>query len=187
MPSLRFVGNYTCIQEVRVRVKNAHRPTVWVKPDGRPHNNMFHQHALLRVTLKSGEVYCVDATAAQFGWEETVVPWDQFLSTRCLAIRDTQPFGTAFKNSIRSAKRDHASMLFGSPGHALAVGVLMWSKMEGIDFNTMLKLPNARFEESRRRMNEVATNEMSRFVDQLKQDKKWTMVIERGEARLRVL
>lgn len=185
--SLRFVGHYTDIQEVSVRVKNARRPTVWVKPDGRPHNNMFHRHALLRVTLKSGEVYCVDPTAAQYGWEETVVPWDEFLATHCLAIRDTQPFGTEFKDAIKSAKRDHGIMFFGSIGHALAAGVLTWSKTEGIDFNTMLKLPNAGFEENRGRMIQFATMEMSRFLDQLKQDKKWAMIMECGEARLRVL
>ncbi|KAI1333021.1 hypothetical protein F5Y16DRAFT_414799 [Xylariaceae sp. FL0255] len=38
-------------------------------------SNMFRTRSVLRATLKSGEQFAVDISAAEFGWREFVAPW----------------------------------------------------------------------------------------------------------------
>ena len=52
-----------------------------------------YAHSVLRVTLGNGERYALDTTGAQYGWPETVTPWDLYCEVKVQSIKSIHPFG----------------------------------------------------------------------------------------------
>ncbi|KAI0012185.1 hypothetical protein F4779DRAFT_634728 [Xylariaceae sp. FL0662B] len=62
-------------------VKNVCRPTC-VVDQGTRMSNMFKHHSVIRATVYSGEQFAIDLTGAQFGWRETLAPWEAYKTHR---------------------------------------------------------------------------------------------------------
>jgi hypothetical protein len=52
-----------------------------------------YKHSILRVTTRAGERYALDMTGAQFGWTDSIIPWDLFADTRILSVDGIEAFG----------------------------------------------------------------------------------------------
>ncbi|KAL8824708.1 MAG: hypothetical protein Q9170_008068, partial [Blastenia crenularia] len=74
-------GLYISIEEFAFSVKNAKFHMRWFQGNGMSVVREY-RHLVLRVTGISGGQYALDMTGAQFGWWETVLPWDFYLATR---------------------------------------------------------------------------------------------------------
>ncbi len=57
-------------------------------------NNMdYISHEIIKVTLRSGEVFAVDITGAQYGYHEPVTPWTKYEQERIFcAISAVDPY-----------------------------------------------------------------------------------------------
>ena len=51
-------------------------------------------HEIMKVTLKSGEVYAIDITGAQHGYYDAVYLWDQYVQTRVQTAGEAMSFGS---------------------------------------------------------------------------------------------
>ncbi len=78
-------------------VKNPKRHLKMILPGGVPNCGPF-RHQLLQVTLKCGEMYAFDISAAQHGYYEPVVPWEHYAHHRVKKVRSSAPFGQAQRN-----------------------------------------------------------------------------------------
>lgn len=123
----------------------------------RDENDYFHQ--LLRVTLLNGEKYAFDISGAQYGYHESVVPWQQYIDLQVKEIIGTDTFGMDRTIAV-------SDELCGQPGYT---GPLMscnkefmkvfdstvrdWQK-ENITLNAMLKLPEDSFRQRRANLME---------------------------------
>jgi hypothetical protein len=92
------IGLCLDIEEVKILVKNAHRPTcLTTNYTGTHKNNMGLVHSILRIVTHDEQAFAIDATAAQYGWTEIMVPWDTYFTRHVKAIREVMPFGTFAK------------------------------------------------------------------------------------------
>ncbi|KAI3328856.1 hypothetical protein HD806DRAFT_530265 [Xylariaceae sp. AK1471] len=91
------------IKRIYLVPKNVKRPICEVSGE-KAYNNCLFQHTVLRVKLKSGESYAIDLTAAQFGWTETLAPWNTWASLRCLCETETETEPTARPEKISTDK-----------------------------------------------------------------------------------
>ncbi|GAP92684.1 putative set domain-containing protein 5 protein [Rosellinia necatrix] len=82
------------VEEVQIIPRNAHRPTCDMR-DNTARSTMYNQHTVLRVTLKSGEKIAIDVAGAQFGWRETIAPWQAWECHRVEGQICVEPFGTS--------------------------------------------------------------------------------------------
>jgi hypothetical protein len=74
-----FLGICSEIIEASVDPKDVPLRMILISKDGVEVPDV-DDHYLLRVTLKSGEVFAIDIAGAQYGWYESALPWAQFLS-----------------------------------------------------------------------------------------------------------
>ncbi len=58
-----------------------------------PDNNEYG-HEIMKVMLKSGEVYAIDITGAQHGYYDAVYLWDQYVQTRVQTAGEAMSFGS---------------------------------------------------------------------------------------------
>ena len=58
-----------------------------------PDNNEY-DHEIMKVTLRSGEVYAIDITGAQHGYYDAVYLWDQYVQTRVQSAGEAMSFGS---------------------------------------------------------------------------------------------
>ncbi|KAI0817799.1 hypothetical protein GGR55DRAFT_685317 [Xylaria sp. FL0064] len=85
------------LSEVQMAPRNAYRPTCIMRLHG-VSNTMYNEHTVLRATLKSGEQMVVDICGAQFGWRETIAPWEVWTSYRSAGKTTVRPFGSTKKD-----------------------------------------------------------------------------------------
>ena len=57
-------------------------------------------HQLLGVTLSNGEKYALDMTGAQFGYDESVVPWQLYSTSRVENVILTKTFGHERRRAV---------------------------------------------------------------------------------------
>jgi hypothetical protein len=48
-------------------------------------------HEILKLTLRSGEIFAVDLSGAQYGYHEPVIGWDEYKQTRVREIEKSYP------------------------------------------------------------------------------------------------
>ncbi|KAI0442477.1 hypothetical protein F4803DRAFT_575534 [Xylaria telfairii] len=82
-PLIKFLFKSMCrsMDMVFIQSKNVVRPICQVSA-GRALNLCLHRHIALKLTLASDEKYVIDLTAAQFGWQEILAPWETWMDLR---------------------------------------------------------------------------------------------------------
>ena len=50
-------------------------------------------HSIIRITMKNGHIYALDMAGAQYGWHESIIPWQTYHASRVREIREVLPFG----------------------------------------------------------------------------------------------
>ena len=93
---LTETGLHAEIDEVSHYIKGAKHHFQRVYPnDALPMiDGTDYAHTVIRITMKNGERYALDTAGAQYGWHESVTPWQLYETSRVRAIRDVLPFGT---------------------------------------------------------------------------------------------
>lgn len=72
--------------------------------------NAVTRHRLFRITLPSGKQFAFDPTAVQFGWRETLSPWESFLEHRAhngvreMAVIEPMADGKAKRTALRASQ-----------------------------------------------------------------------------------
>ena len=116
------------------------------------------RHCIFRVKLRTDEVYAFDLSGAQFGYRETVSPWESYLQSR--GVRDSEesirfrPFGYKL-NSMHDASKELS--LYGAImkynidfARAAASACEKFGSAEGhVPLSEMLKLPQKAYEYQR--------------------------------------
>ena len=77
-----------------MEVKPPKRPSKKIRPFPLGPDNAEYEHEIMKVTLKSGEVYAIDITGAQHGYYDAVYLWDQYLQTRVKTVGKVMSFGS---------------------------------------------------------------------------------------------
>lgn len=108
-----------------------------------------YTHTVIRVTTKNGENYVLDMTGEQYGWHETVMPWQLYHASRVREIRDVLPFGGS--TLYWKSKAD-------SPGWGIRIveafvlemdyALVLWQK-RNISLNDLLRLPEHEFQKKK--------------------------------------
>ncbi|KAI1369231.1 hypothetical protein F5Y08DRAFT_334644 [Xylaria arbuscula] len=89
------------IKIVYTQTRNVLSPHCQMSADGKVTNLNLHRHTVLKLTLRSDETYVLDLSAPQFGWKETLAPWDAWTNLRAF-ISDSEPFRSGSKKAIES-------------------------------------------------------------------------------------
>lgn len=110
------LGTCPDVVEVLVRPQPPKRPMQTVRPDG-PNRGNDCPHVILMVTLKDGEMYAVDVTGAQYGYYDSVYPWDQYLQTRV----QTSGQEVSFRSFGSLKTKYHGAVWCATPGYKGAV------------------------------------------------------------------
>ncbi|KAI2624277.1 hypothetical protein GGR54DRAFT_655065 [Hypoxylon sp. NC1633] len=90
-PLAKWLWTDLCVnvELVMVRVKNAHVSVIRTHEDRYGASTIIGDHWVVRVTLKSGELFAVDFAGGRFGWTETLMHWSHFEQHRVSAILAT--------------------------------------------------------------------------------------------------
>ncbi|KAF2094520.1 hypothetical protein NA57DRAFT_60557 [Rhizodiscina lignyota] len=86
------------IREISGQVRNVKRPIAIIDDQNRKTNNAYIDHHVLKVSMKSGSIFAVDITGAQYGWPEPAVEWTQFKRSRLHFVRRDEQFGEIFRS-----------------------------------------------------------------------------------------
>ena len=88
-------GLYSNVEEVRHVVKNAKHDLIRVYTNAEnDHINRTNKyHTIIKITTRTGEVYALDMTGAQYGWTECIVPWEVYVESRVEEVIDVFSFG----------------------------------------------------------------------------------------------
>lgn len=144
---------------------------------------MISRHAVLRATLKTGKVYCLDFTGAQFGWTETIMEWDTFEKTRVWLLRDEQPLGTMKAEYAQIARSEYPSwcqrQLQVEVAKILANTINKWVGNQGEPFGvfhrSLLNLPIDHFGEKLRVMLSFIKEDFTKELNALAAKKKYML------------
>ena len=76
-------------------MKNSKHDLLRVYPnDGAPKiDTTDYRHIIIKITTRTGEVYALDMTGAQYGWTECIVPWKLYVESRVRKVEKVVPFG----------------------------------------------------------------------------------------------
>lgn len=76
-------------------------------------NNMFFDHHVLRVTLKTGERFAIDFTGGQYGWKEYLCLWEPYHSRRVHHIKSVRdlPLHMDYGPSVSKTREELAHAL----------------------------------------------------------------------------
>lgn len=86
------------MEQVLIQPRNVVRPMCQIS-NGRYLNISLHRHTILKVSLRSGEDYVFDLTAAPFGWKETLAPFAPWID-----LRSSKSDGHIFRPACRSIR-----------------------------------------------------------------------------------
>ncbi|KAI9737478.1 MAG: hypothetical protein M1834_009633 [Cirrosporium novae-zelandiae] len=123
---------------------------------GRVHDYDRCVHVVLKVLLKNGEEYALDLTGAQYGYFETVIPFNEYKQSRVGTgvIRENMVFGarkriyTDVKKTCISNGNDITLLLtYEKFAAAFNQAVRDWQKDNNLELSDMLKLPEEGFVE----------------------------------------
>lgn len=165
------------IRELGIRVENCPRPTTWVEPNGRPHNNMFNRHSVFRVDLESGESYCLDITGAQFGFQGPVTKWNTFSQENLLFIREDRPFGSTKADVTQVARSQHpdrgSAQMYEELSTLLMLSVEEWAAQEEDSMSALLDLPDDEFSVKIAKMSTCVEEKFVSRLSDLKNSRKY--------------
>ncbi|KAL8635448.1 MAG: hypothetical protein Q9228_007059 [Teloschistes exilis] len=76
-------GLYVVIDEVEMmKLLKTPRETCVVDQNRIIHDRNEYRHEVFRVVLKTGEMYALDFSGAQYGYHDPVLPWDTYVQSR---------------------------------------------------------------------------------------------------------
>lgn len=113
-----------------------------------------YAHTVIRLAMKSGEIYALDMTGAQYGWDDCIIPWKVYSDSKVRAICDVMPFGqtrvfcqTRANNMGEQRKLvHHVQQIFAK---TVDEAIMWWQKRE-ISTHILLRLPEQEFQEKQR-------------------------------------
>lgn len=110
--------------------------------------------------LRSGEDFAVDITGAQYGYDDAITPWEEyvqlrifdfvltpgppatnFLQTDNCSLEDIVKLADKFFNYSPEGKQIHEGSLLG-----MNMGILNWQRYAQLSLKQLWKLPAAEFE-----------------------------------------
>lgn len=105
------------VEEIVIQPKNMHKTVSHVE-NGREEFSAFYPHNPLRITLPNGLQFAFDPTASQYGWMETLAPWDEYLKYRAhhgvYDAMDMEPISVSLQE-IEALARSGPSLSSSSP------------------------------------------------------------------------
>ena len=92
---MTYPGLYSKIEEVSHVVKNAEHDLLRVYSNEGNLNidATDYRHKIIKIVTKTGEIYALDMTGAQYGWTECILPWKIYVESRVRELKDAVPFG----------------------------------------------------------------------------------------------
>lgn len=149
------------VKNARFRMRQVHNERVVDMTD--------YKHSFLRVTTKTGEMYALDMTGAQFGWTESVLPWNIFASTRISVIDEIEAFGFSkpyLKEKCLSLgeARTYIHAMDKTFEDAFTGCICGWQKAN-VALPALLQLPQERFDEQQQALLEHMDHAMQTFRD----------------------
>ena len=144
-----MIGLFAEVEEVTHSTKNARVRLLQASNTGTL-DTTDYLHSVIRITSKNGDKYILDLTGAQYGWQETVTPYDIYQQTKVRLVKKVLPFGF-----IRQFCKEGAENRGGMEKwhHDVDVGFetvlndVMKSWQQGnMPLSTLLRLPDDQFE-----------------------------------------
>jgi hypothetical protein len=133
-------------------------------------------HEVLKLTLRSGELFAIDLSGAQYGHHEPVTPWHLYEATRVrqvissgrlsgprgtLSVNDYSPEGQFREASKRfSATSDRGGPIWVDILNAVNVYILGWQYDENLALKTMWKLPEDEFKQKQKSLVDEIESEL---------------------------
>lgn len=126
-----------------------------------------YKHSVLRITTRAGEKYALDMTGTQFGWTESILPWDLFADTRILSFDGIEAFGYTkpfmeAKCSSHGERRAYVHYIHKVFRDALNSIIFTWQEANML-LPTLLVLPYEKFEQQQQALIVNVEDEMQRF------------------------
>ena len=125
-----------------------------------------YSHSVIRITLKNGEKYILDLTGAQYGWQETVTPYDIYQQAKIRLIKKVSPFGYTRQFCKVVENMDGISKWH----HDVDVGfetvlndILITWQHENMSLSTLLRLPDDQFEKQQAGLLETLEGGMQEY------------------------
>ncbi|KAL1877012.1 hypothetical protein Daus18300_002621 [Diaporthe australafricana] len=115
--------------------------------------NTLRPHSVARLTLPSGSRYVLDPSAAQFGWEESLAPWDEYARRRIHQIDDIailQPHGEAQGRIIDPKEVAPEFQGYTSAKEHVAAELVKILRARKGGIRALLKLSDGQFEKAKR-------------------------------------
>jgi hypothetical protein len=132
---------------------------------------MFNLHQVLKVKLKTGEIFAVDITGAQFGWYEKVMAWEDY-RLRILGKGSVQPFGTTFKSAKVDASNGSLELVRQETlleiSKAAEMSIKEWLKQEKTDLGALMEMAEAEFVPLSRKIFDVVEKKLHLAVEEVR-------------------
>ncbi|KAF2237636.1 hypothetical protein EV356DRAFT_381473 [Viridothelium virens] len=176
------------MHEYHLYVRNAVRPTLYFDPASRPHNNVLALHTVLRANSRSGRSYCLDFTAAQFGWDDPCSDWTAFATTRLRSVSRVAPFGTecaAARRQAREAGPARVTMEFFCEVAGRFTDVVRgWFQKEGWVVEELLALGERDFETVAGGLLKNVEGEFGRVMEEMERRREYCLVLRDGAVHI---
>ncbi|KAE9974785.1 hypothetical protein BLS_002897 [Venturia inaequalis] len=109
------------------------------------------RHKMLLITLKDGKCFALDLTGAQYGWDETVLPWKEFYHTRvktltnCFSVEYHRYNSDMMIHFMKDCPLGGPDQLADREGKEIVVQAMLdrikiWLKEEGLDMKAFLEV-----------------------------------------------
>ena len=94
-----MLADTTSLQEVYLVPKANRLEIVIHYLNGEKDINTSYRHAIIRITLRNGEMFALDLSGAQYGYSDPLSPWERYMGDRVRDIEDMKPLGCYRKRS----------------------------------------------------------------------------------------
>ena len=128
-----------------------------------------YPHNVIRLTLKNGKKFILDLTGGQYGWQETLTPYNIYQQSKIRLIKEVLPFGGTRRfckeraeNSGGMAKWHHqADIGF----ETVLNGLLNQWQQRIMSLTTLLKLPDDEFGRQQAGLLDMVEAGMQKYRD----------------------
>lgn len=154
-----FKGLYSTIQEILFLPKNIKCKVAYRDEFGKRDNSTMMGHEVLRLSRKKGPAYVLDISGAQFGYHETIMPWEQYQKERVVKIVKVCRFGHNHdlpKDNLKKYFRPNMAyteanmhlvkqFYLSLRANVLDAAITAWQKTEKLPITQLLKEPKHDF------------------------------------------
>ena len=135
---------------------------VYPSVEGFPRNDgTDYFHAVLRVTMMDGQKYVLDMSGAQYGWQEPVMSWELYSTSRVREIKEEAPFGKTREFCKKRAKSmgpqcEWIQRIGEGFAKNLEEALKSWQKDNKISTVDLLRLPEPEFQKQQASLLDAA-------------------------------